>query len=400
MNKWFLVVLAVVVAILLLAVFLNQSLTDEEKTILTRGDGVPFYEQLELLMAFYDHNMVRKSLLNKYHRTDDSEYKRSYLDSGYTVNAFFNLSTKRKLTSTEFKILTVTLKANNAYYSHQTSPEGDGVIGTFSSQTPYPTTNTFVNSKFKSKLPFVYYQGQGWQFYPVTATFWASEYFKQGDYPTGMELLDELSPYMSFENYNGTDYGVFKVYFQYTTSDIPWASSYSQGLATGLYAQAYNHTKNRKYLDQSNLLFNSFKVPQSDGGFITSTRFGPWFLEYNFKPQHLILNGHLITMQGIYSYYQVTKNPEALTLFNQGAASVKNILPQMDSGSWSYYALTGDYARPAWNANKYYMSLHVELLNWLYSATADPTFQIYAQRWDGYLKSNTGNVSTKIITMP
>jgi len=399
MNK-FLVVLAVVVAIFLFAVFLNMSLSDEEKTILTSGKDVPFYEQLELLIALYDTNMVRKSLINKYHTTNNSEYYRSYLDSGYTVDTFLNLSRERKLTSKEFKILTVTLKANNAYYINHTSPEGDGEIGTFSSKSPYSTTNMFINSKFTSDLPFVYYKGQGWQLYPVTATFWASEYFKQGEYQKGVELLDELSPFMSVEKYQGMDYGVFKVYFQYTDSDIPWASSYSQGLATGLYAQAYNHTKNKKYLDQSNLLFNSFKVPQSDGGFITSTSFGPWFLEYNFKPKHLIFNGHIITMQGIYNYYQVTRNPEALTLFNQATASVKNILPHMDSGGWSYYALTGNNAQPAWNANKYYMGLHIELLNWLYSTTSDPTFQLYAQRWEGYLETNSNQINTKIITRP
>lgn len=400
MNKWLLLVLALFVFILGCTVFLSLDLTATEKSILTNGEEFLSWEQLELAWVFYDHHRVQQSLLDKYRSTNNSAYYRSYLDAGYTVQAFSNLTQKRKLTRTEYKVLLVTLKANNAYYSNHTSPEGDGEIGTFSPQAPYPTTNTFVNSKFTSKLPFVYYQGQGWQLYPVTATFWASEYFKKGNYQDGIALLDELSPYLSVENYQRMDYGVFKVYFQYTNSDIPWASSYSQGLATGLYAQAYHQTRNKKYLDQANLLFNSFKIPVSAGGFIASTRFGPWFLEYNFKPQHLILNGHLITMQGIYYYYQVTGNPEALTLFNQSAVSVKNSLPEMDSGSWSYYALTGSEARPAWNANQYYMGLHIELLNWLHSTTGDPTFQVYAQRWQGYLASNSDQISTRIITRP
>lgn len=56
---------------------------------------------------------------------------------------------------------------------------------------------------------------------------------------------------MSVEEYNGMKYGLFNVYFQYVNSSIPWASSYSQGMAAGLYAQAYNKTKDQKYLDQS-----------------------------------------------------------------------------------------------------------------------------------------------------
>lgn len=72
----------------------------------------------------------------------------------------------------------------------------------------------------------------------------------------------------------------------------------------------------------------------------------------------------------------------------------------MDSGDWSYYALTGVDAKPAWKANKYYMGLHVELLKWLHSTTGDSTFQYYAQRWEGFYKNRQGEVSTPIITMP
>jgi hypothetical protein len=398
-KRFFILIVTILALILIFSSFLNQSFTADEKTILTNGIAIPFYEQLELMSVLYDNNMVRKSLFDKYKSTGNSEYYRSYLDSGYTLNTFFNLAKERKLTSTEINILIITLKANNAYYFNHTSLQNDAQIGTFSSKAPYNTSNLFVNSKFTSKLPFVYYKGQGWQLYPVSATFWASEYFKQGDYQDGIDILDELSHYMSVENYKGMKYGVFKVYFQYSNSPIPWASSYSQGMATGLYAQAYNKTKDKKYLDQSNLLFNSFKLPQNEGGFITQTKFGYWFLEYNFKPKHLILNGHIITMQGIYNYYQVTKNPLALTLFNEGTTSVKNILPQMDSGDWSYYALTGNDEKPAWKANRFYMGLHIELLNWLYSTTSDPTFSQYAQKWQGYLKNNK-NINTTIITVP
>jgi hypothetical protein len=120
---------------------------------------------------------------------------------------------------------------------------------------------------------------------------------------------------MSVEDYNGMKYGLFNVYFQYSNSSIPWASSYSPGMVAGLYAQAYNKTKNKKYLAQSNLLFNSFKIPLNVRGFIAHIKYGNWFLEYNFKPNHLILNGHIITMKGIYTYYQVTGDILTLELF-------------------------------------------------------------------------------------
>lgn len=387
MKKWILFPLTIVlIVVLFFAPYLFQNFTDDEKIILARGGNLPLNEQLELRDALSYNNEVRKSLYEKFISTGNSEYNRSYVDAGYTIKVFSNLAKQRNITDVEFKILITTLKANNAYYAVNTSPE-NSCQGTFSSKAPYDNYLKINNTQFTSKLPFVYYKGQGWQLYPVTSTFWASVYFERGDYQSGIEILDELSQYMSTEEYNGMEYGVFNVYFQYSNSSIPWASSYSQGMSAGLYAQAYNETKDEKYLDQSKLLFNSFKIPLNESGFIAPTEYGNWFLEYNFKPDHLILNGHIITMNGVYTYYQVTGDPLALELFENGTESVKAILPELDSGNWSYYALTGKDEKPAWEASEYYHGLHVELLKWLYTTTGDDFFNQYASRWEEYLEN-------------
>lgn len=392
MKKWIIFPLAIIlVFVLFFSPYLFQNFSEDEKLILARGGDLPLNEQLELRNALYDNNEVRKNLYEKFISTKNPKYNRSYADAGYTIKVFSNLAKERKLSHVEFKILITTLEANNAYYEIYTSPS-DSRQGTFSNNAPFNNYLKINNTKFTSKLPFVYYKGQGWQLYPVTSTFWASIYFERGDYQSGIEILDELSQYMSVEEYNGMKYGLFNVYFQYVNSSIPWASSYSQGMAAGLYAQAYNKTKDQKYLDQSKLLFNSFKIPLNESGFIAPTKFGNWFLEYNFKPNHLILNGHIITMKGIYSYYQVTGDPLALELFKNGTSSVKTILPELDSGNWSYYALTGKDAKPAWEASEYYHGLHVELLKWLYTTTGDVFFNQYASKWEGYLKKKSNKL--------
>ncbi|MEG3225090.1 MAG: hypothetical protein BME94_06095 [Methanobacteriales archaeon Met13] len=377
-----------VISVPYLTIFLveNQKLNQEEIIILM-AFNLTFFENQDLINALNHNREIRKKLYADFLRTGDFRYYNSYVDASYTLEAFSTLGKKRPLTEVEFRILITNLKANNAYYYIHTSPQVDVQMGTFSSKSPYDDYKKFTDTKFTSKLPFVYYKGQGWQLYPVTSTFWASVYFERGDYQSGIEILDELSQYMSVEEYKGMKYGLFKVYFKHSNSSIPWTSSYSQGMAAGLYAQAYNKTKDKKYLDQSNLLFSSFKIPLNEGGFITPTKFGNWFLEYNFKPDHLILNGHIITMKGIYNYYQVTGDPFALELFKNGTTSVKNILPPMDSGDWSYYALTGKDAKPAWKASEYYHGLDVELLKWLYATTGDVFFNEYATKWDNYLKN-------------
>ena len=355
----------------------NPPMKDED-VLLIRASVLTKDDHRELVEAIRENQRLREKLLEEFNSTGNYAYYRSYIDLSYPIRAFADLGRERELTETELKILTLTLKANNAYYSNHTPPNKSYYIVAFSNETPYDFIPK-IESKFQSKLPFVYYKGRGFYPYPVTAVNWITSYFNRRDYEKGIALLNELDSLMEVEELNGKKYALFKVYFHYRNSSIPWVSSFSQGIAAGLYAKAYNITKNETYLEKAQLLMNSFEL-KGEEGFVINTTYGTWFLEYNFDPTFLVLNGHIITMKGLYNYYQVTGDERALELFNEGVESVKKALKDCDAGDWSLYSVKG------LRASESYHRLHIELLVWLYNTTGDRYFLEYAEKWKGYIE--------------
>lgn len=116
-----------------------------------------------------------------------------------------------------------------------------------------------------------------------------------------------------------------------TERERPGVSGYAQGMTAGLYARAYNLTENETYLETARLFLNSFNLPLSQNGFVVQTKYDPWYLEYNYYPEQLVLNGHIITLQGLY-YWKVTGDERTYDLFWEGAMSVKKALPDFDTG--------------------------------------------------------------------
>ncbi len=306
---------------------------------------------------------------------------RFYPGAGYTVQVFARIARERALTQAELGILEATLEANNCYFSRNTPPGRSYYTVSFSAERPVESIRYVECQNFTSRLPFVYYEGRGFQYYPVTASNWAYHYLKTGQIENAKALLDEMLPFMEPVNTPNGKAGVFWVYFSPPEgSPVPWTSSFSQGMLAGLYAWLYNETGNVIYLNASRLLFNSFYLPLERGGFVENTTYGIWFLEYPYRPDFLVLNGHIITMKGLWFYYRLTGDEKALELFNGGVESVKRALPYCDTGNWSLYSVNGPEARED------YHRLHIKLLLWLYARTGDETLLQYAERWNGYLK--------------
>ncbi len=197
-----------------------------------------------------------------------------------------------------------------------------------------------------------------------------------------LEILDEQKLTLTFRTYNGMRYAVFPMYFDYSGAAIGWLDSFAQGNMAGHYGRAYNLTGKRECLDISNSLINSFRAPT---GLVKSTKYGNFYLHYNFLREHYILNAHLICTLGLQRAYRFTGNPRALLLFRDGVSTFRRMHWKYDSGSWTYYAVSGRYYRPAWPASTAYHRLHVNLSNSVYLATGDRYYRNIALKWNGYL---------------
>ncbi len=318
---------------------------------------------------------LSKSVLDKENQNlDNSE------DLGYHVKKFRNLARERNLTETEFRILTDTLRANNIFFFRYGVNEDEFSGAVFWNSSRWEGYKEVKNTSLKTPVPFVYYNGKGLNLYPVTSISWANNYFHDGYNDNALNILDSQKNYLEKRSFKGIDYGVLRSYFEFQGSDIPWYSSFSQGLGAGAYAMAYNITGEEKYLKNSKLLFNSFNLPVEENRIVTKSMYGTWFLEYSYNQDQLILNGHIITLKGLYYYWQVTEDQRAYDLFESGVMSVKKALPEYDTGNWSKYSnIDGE-------ATEVYHRLHINLLTWLHDKTGDDYFREYAEKWDQYLK--------------
>ena len=321
---------------------------------------------------------IREEFLSKYSETGTLTYLRSYRDSFYAIRAFGELAKWKGLSMLDIKAFNLTLKANNEYYSRYPSPQKDFSVVIFSENSPYYSPIR-IKGALNTSLPFLYYRGRGLSYYPVSAIHWAEIYFKRGNYEIALQFLNNLQEFIYFGNYNTKDYALFLNYFHFENSSIPWVSGYAQGMGAGLYAKAYQITKNETYLKIAKLLLDSFDLPLKKNGFVSNTKYGPWYLEYNYNSNELVLNGHIIALQGLYYYWEITKDEKAWQLFQAGVESTKKALPIFDTNSWSKYSnIHGD-------ASEFYHRLHIQLLKWLYDVTGDEYFLNYARKWNNYL---------------
>ncbi|KPU63692.1 D-glucuronyl C5-epimerase [Thermococcus sp. EP1] len=321
---------------------------------------------------------IREKFLEKYTTTGNLTYLRTYRDSFYVIRVFGEMAKWKKLTALDVKAFNVTLKANNEYYSLYPSPQRDFSVVIFSKDTPYYSPIR-IEGSLNISLPFLYYKGRGLSYYPVSALHWAEIYFQRGSYEKALRILNDLHDLIYYGEYNGEEYALFLNYFHFENSSIPWVSGYAQGMGAGLYAKAYQLTGKKEYLNIAKLLLNSFDLPLDMNGFVANTKYGPWYLEYNYNSNELVLNGHVIALQGIYYYWEVTKDEKAWKLFQEGVESTKKGLQLFDTGSWSKYSnIHGD-------ASEFYHRLHIRLLKWLYDVTNDEYFLHYAEKWNDYL---------------
>ncbi|MFA4720423.1 D-glucuronyl C5-epimerase family protein [Pyrococcus kukulkanii] len=351
--------------------FANHSKLKEE-IIGTYGD--------DMIKDFLRKNKVlREKYLNLWLKTGNLTYLQAYRDLSYHLDMLVFLYRLGKLDEKSFRYISLGLIATTYYYETFQRPGHKDMSMVFSNWSPYYGTIKIVDGPINLTLPFVYYRARGFNLYPVSAVHWAEESWRKGKINVMLSILNDIIPFIREGEYHGVKYTYLPVYFHFQNSSIPWVSGYSQGVACGMYAIAYNVTKDEQYLRLATLFFNSFKVPVDYGGFVIESEFGPWILEYPYYPTQLVLNGHIISARGLYYYYEVTGDREALKLFLTYVESVKRALPYFDTGNWSRYAIIYN------SSSVFYHRLHIRLLYWLYRVTGDETFLEYAKKWNEYL---------------
>jgi len=240
-----------------------------------------------------------------------------------------------------------------------------------------------------SNFPWAYFPDMGIQFDPVVCMNHLNEIYRMGLTDDFIRGLSELISYRNDVQLDNRQCTVWEYNFENPKLDDSnainyphtWISGMSQGLMLELLTNYINTTKSSTYNSLANSIMMSMLVNWTKGG---TTDFDMkhdeyWYLEYPFTNRCRVLNGFMVTLIGLYQYYNITANKTALFLFSKGMNALRVHLPEYDVGNWSAYSLTNR------RATLYYHKFHIQLLDQLYIYTNDHIVKYYADLFKKYL---------------
>ena len=199
------------------------------------------------------------------------------------------------------------------------------------------------------------------------------------------------------------NYGIWPVKLHWISPGYvcipPFVSGMYQGLGISVMVRAWKLTENKIYLDIAKDALSSFSVPVSKGGVLKVDEKGFWWYdEYACLKRNNVLNGFLFSLIGIHEYYDVTGDPNALFLFNQGTKTVDHYIDKYDLNlfiiRWSKY----DDRLLIYSGPKYH-NWHIGQLMKLYEITKKKKYLTKATKWFEYQQKYSFIVNSKFFRL-
>ncbi|MFA4895783.1 cell wall-binding repeat-containing protein [Microbacterium sp.] len=177
----------------------------------------------------------------------------------------------------------------------------------------------------------------------------------------------------------------------------PWWSAMAQGEALSLFVRLYEETGDERWRSAADHTWLSLTQPRSAAEpWATMTDQGLLvFEEYagNLPPLK-VLNGHLFALFGVYDYWRLTGDPEAVAYLDGAATTVLEVMPEIRvPGGVSYYCWQDDCSRRYWQ-NPTYHVIHSGQLDTVARLTGDERFS----QWASTLRSDWAPVEMRRFT--
>lgn len=197
------------------------------------------------------------------------------------------------------------------------------------------------------------------------------EYLKRAELYAN-KLIDISKPYK--------DGLLFPVQFDFRLHGLkhdvmiaPWYSGMAQGQALSCFIRLFKITNERRYLEVSEKIFNTFTYPKSDNSIwvaYTDERGYYWIEEYPSDSPNHTLNGFIFAIFGLYDYYSLKKDNVSKTLLLGAITTIKKFIHEYRQiGQISLYCLKHRIPE------KSYHRVHIEQLDMLYRITKDNYFK-------------------------
>jgi D-glucuronyl C5-epimerase-like protein len=249
------------------------------------------------------------------------------------------------------------------------------------------TIHRYNNVYYPARTPqlgWTYYENYGFYFQPVNTVQQLAYLLGASSVPldTLQKLGHAIWAYAVWHSGGGRKFPRWEYEFPWYASRAvwlspPWESAMAQGTVMELFTELYRRTLAPVWRDRAEAVFQSYRVSMNDGGaMLPDTSHGYWWEEYH--PRVMVWNGSVKALLILGDYAQTFQDASALRMYTRGIEALKYYTPRYDSGTWTYYSLTG------YLNTKSYHTFEVQELDALYTQNGDVWFKTLADRWRAY----------------
>lgn len=285
------------------------------------------------------------------------------LQLGSVVTDLEGMAARKQFTASRLPSLFLTLQRNIEWWTTQrllTSGERVSFTG--------------------SELVYQFYPGHGIQIQ------WLGTFGKLNGYWNGGTrydaragaLLDEIKA-LAASRAGGL---AWEYLFPFDGQQPPWVSSLAQG--TGLQAMARSATRLQRQADVFPVALQGltiFQQPPPAGVRIPSGT-GAHYLQYSGLPTFKVANGFIQSLVGLYDFANLTGDPTARSLFEDGDRAGRAEIGTFDTGAWSLYSRGAPSTR---ESDLGYHTLLRDFLKQLCSRTTAVEYCAAEQHFSEYL---------------
>lgn len=253
----------------------------------------------------------------------------------------------------------------------------------------------------KNGIPMLKF-GQNFYYHPVQLMQFAFINYDKalGGDSAGRNLFLSLADFLiEMQDHDGAiRYGFEWRY--YLTKEVykpGWISGMAQGQALSVFTRAFLMTNKYRYFLAANKAFSFLITPKEKGGpMSTLADLDPslkefiFFEEYISTPNNYTLNGYLFTLIGLYDFQQMFKKIGQSSsyvdyYFNKGIETLVKLLPYYDLDGFTSYDLGHYVLDKLPHIGVSYHSVHIYLLNAIYSFSSDNQILFFKNKWMEYV---------------
>lgn len=252
------------------------------------------------------------------------------------------------------------------------------VFATIDANREWWTTGPLLSSGKRvsvgdSPVVWQFYPGQGIQLQMLGNWSKANALFQAHRSGDLRDMVDALVPLAADRG----GWPAWEYYFHFGGGAPPWTSSISQGTAIQALARAGQRLGDPSLWDLARRAETAFQKPPP-AGVRLDTSTGPFYLIYSYAPGQRVINAHLQATIGLFDLAKIAGDPTAQTLFQQGDAESRAVLPSYDTGHWSLYDQKTE-------ADLNYHKLQTGFLENLCKRTSTQLYCDTAERFNSYL---------------